>query len=117
MGEVLSLQDFLTRAASRQISEFDTGSGIVFMRPTNNATRSKIDALLTKENKTAKDCSDLRWITIKECLVNADGEPWLSASHRELYDSWDTSFTEPIFDEALRLMKLTADEREELKKN
>lgn len=110
-------EDFLKRAAVRKLHEFQTDAGTVYLRSTNNAVRSKIDSMIAKENKTPKDCSDLRWFALRECMVDESGDPILSVNEKSLYDTWDTSFTEPIFDEILRITRFTDDERDEAKKN
>lgn len=110
-------QDFLTRAASRKLFPFETEAGTVYIRSMNNALRSRLDSMIAKEGKTAKDCSDLRWFALRECMVDEHGDQILSIDDKQLYDTWDTSFTEPIFDEILRVTRFTDDERNEAKKN
>lgn len=114
----MGLRDlFLQRAATREIVQFDAGiSDPVYIRPMRKGTKSKVESLASGK-KTAKDCSELRWMVLRDCLCDSDGEPILTADDRESFDSWDESFIEPIFNESLRVSKVTENEQEELEKN
>ena len=114
----MSLRDkFLKRAATREIIEFDAGlDEPVFIRPMRKATKSKAESIASKE-KTAKDCSDLRFIVLRDCLCDSDGVELLSAGDRQEFDQMDESFVEPIFNRVLQISGLTENEIEELEKN
>ena len=110
------LDEFLERARARKLVEFDAGlSKPVYLRPINNAVKSKIETIMEKETKSARDRSEIRWLAIQDCLVNELGEPMLTPEHRQLYDAWDQSFTEPIFEKILQISRQSAEEIDEIK--
>lgn len=115
----MSLRDkFLKRAATREIIEFDAGlDEPVFIRPMRKAMKSKVEAIASKGDKTAKDCSDMRFIALRDCLCDSDGIELLSAGDRQEFDQMDESFVEPIFNRVLQISGLTESEVEELEKN
>jgi hypothetical protein len=111
----MGLRDqFLQRATKRELVPFDAGlESPVFIRPMRKGTKSRVESLCAGK-QTAKDCSEVRWITLRDCLCDGDGESLLTADDRSLFDSWDESFIEPIFSEAFRVSGITDKEREEL---
>jgi hypothetical protein len=115
----MSLRDkFLKRASTREIVEFDAGlDEPVFLRPMRKATKSRVESIVSKGEKTAKDCSDLRFYALRDCLCDSDGVEILSAADREAFDQMDESFVEPIFNRVLEISGLTQAEVEELEKN
>lgn len=115
----MSLRDkFLKRASIREIVEFDAGlDEPVYLRPMRKATKSKVESIVSKPEKSAKDCSDLRFIALRDCLCDSDGVEILSAADRADFDQMDESFVEPIFNKVLEISGLTQTEVEELEKN
>ena len=115
----MQLRDkFLKRAATRELSEFDAGlDEPVFLKPMRKAIKSKIECIAAKADKTAKDCSDMRFVAMRDCLCDSDGVELLSALDRAVFDEMDESFVEPIFNRILQLSGLTESEVEELEKN
>ena len=111
----MSLRDkFLKRAATREITEHDIGlDEPVFLRPLRKSQKSKIESIASKEHKTAKDCTDIRFIVLRDCLCDSDGVEILSAADRESFESWDESFVEPIFEAALRSSSMSVSEIED----
>jgi len=110
-------EQFLQRAATRELVKFDAGlADSVYIRPMRKGTKSRVESLATGK-KTAKDCSELRWTVLRDCLCDAEGESILAADDRESFDGWDESFVEPIFNESLRVSGITETEQEELEKN
>ncbi len=107
-------EDFLKRAVSRKLDEFQTDSGTFFLRPMTKGLKSKIEAIVSKPDKTAKDCSDVRWFVLRDCLVDADASPILAAGDRESFDKWDESFIEPMFNRVMELSNQTKDDIDEL---
>jgi hypothetical protein len=111
-------ESFLKRAASRSLVEYECGlDEPVYLRSMSKGLKSKCEALSYKEGKTAKDCSDLRWMVLRECLVDSEANPLLSATERPLFDSWDEAFVEPLFNRILELSKHSEEEIEELAGN
>lgn len=110
----MSIRDsFLKRAKNFEIIPF----GEYFLRPLSKGAKSKMEAIVSKDSKTAKDCSDARWIALLWSAVDEHGEPILTAADRELFDSWDDSFIEPMFEKVLEISKVTDKDREEFEKN
>lgn len=106
---------FLKRASTREIVELNVGlDEPVFIRPMRKATKSRIESIASKPNKTAKDCSDIRFFTLRDCLCDSDGVDILSAADREAFDQMDESFVEPIFDAAMKASNMTEEDKEEL---
>ena len=111
-------EKFINRAKSRKLESIDIGlDEPVFIRPLVKGTKSKAEAVISKADKTAKDCSDIRWIVLRDGLCDGDGEPILKAEDRNLFDSWDESFVEPIFSKILKLSGHDENEIEEFQKN
>lgn len=115
----MSLRDkFLRRAATRELVQFEVGlDEPVYLRPMRKATKSKVEAIASKDEKTGKDCSDMRFVALRDCLCESDGESILSANDRIEFDQMDESFVEPIFNKVLEISGLTSSEVEELEKN
>jgi hypothetical protein len=110
--------EFLRRAASRALTEFNCGlDSPVYLRPMTKGLKSKAESIISKEVKTAKDCSEIRWITLRDCMVNSDAEPILTSADKDIFDSWDESFIEPIFTKIMKISGHTEEEIEEFGKN
>jgi hypothetical protein len=108
---------FLQRASTRKKVQFDIGIGqMVFIRPMAKSTRSKIESLASG-NKSAKDCSEIRWIVLRDCLIDEDEKSILSSDDKPLFDSWDDSFLEPIFEKCLEVSNVSEADKQEFEKN
>jgi hypothetical protein len=102
---------FLQRAATRKSVAVDIGIGEdAYIRPMAKSTRSKVESLASG-NKTAKDCSEIRWLVIRDCVTDSDGKPLLSADDKHVFDSWDDSFIEPIFEKCLQVSAVSDSDR------
>lgn len=104
---------FLSRAKTFELDKF----GDVWLRPMSKGAKSRMEAIASKETKTAKDCSDIRWIALQWCVCDEQGEPILSNDDRANFDGWDDSFIEPMFERILEISKVTEKDREEFEKN
>lgn len=88
----------------------------VYLRPMSKGTRSRMEAIISGQ-KTAKDCTDVRWIVLASCMVDETGALLLKSEDRQIFDSWQDSVIEPIFERVLEMSKVTESDREEFGKN
>ena len=111
----MTLRDsFIKRASTRELIKFECDMDEpLFIRPMRKGTKSKIEAMMDKK-KTPADCSEVRWIVLRDCMCDSDGSDVLSVSDRSLFDEWDESFVEPVFNKALEVSGITDKEREAL---
>ncbi len=114
----MSLRDsFISKAGVFKAEPFQVDDETtVYLKPMSKGTRSKMEAIVSGQ-KTAKDCSDVRWVVLASCMVDETGSLLLKSEDRQLFDSWQDSFIEPIFERVLELSKVTDKDREEFGKN
>jgi hypothetical protein len=108
-------ESLLKRAATRTLVEHDAGlDETVFIRPMSGSSSSRLEAKASVEKKSAKDLLDLRWMVLRDCLCNADGEQILSADDRELFNDWSREFYEPLFEKCLEVSGVSTKDKDEL---
>lgn len=95
----------------------DTVNGVT-VRSLPLGQKSRLEAIISKEgNKTAKDCSDVRWIALRYGIVDEEGNPVLGDDDRQRFNELETWFVEPCFERILELSGVTDKDRDEFLKN
>ena len=111
-------EQFLKRASAFKLTPYaiDGMDADCFIRPMDKGTRSRIESLASG-NKTPKVCSDIRWVVLSNCFVDEEGQSILKKSDRELFDSWDDSLIEPLFESIMLASNVTEADRDAFEKN
>ena len=108
---------FLKRANHRKLAPYKMEDiDGVFIRSMSKGTRSRIESLASG-SKSAKDCSEIRWIVIRDCFVDEEGDSILKREDKSSFDAWDDSLIEPMFNAIMEISNVNDDDRAAFEKN
>jgi len=105
---------------------FEIGTGTrtaevngVTCRSVNLNVKSKIEAIISKKEKTTqKDCTEVRWIALRHGVIDPEtGEQAFNGNDRQRFGELESWFVEPIFEKILELSGVTGKDREEFEGN
>lgn len=105
-------EDFFRRAETFELTEIAIG----FLRPLSKGVKSLIESIASNDRQSPKDCTDMRFHALKWSLVDAECNPLLTAEDRKIFDGWDDSLIEPIFEKIMEITKVTEKDREAFEK-
>lgn len=113
----MSLRDkFLQRASDFSLVPFEAdGEVICYIRPMTKGIKSKIEAMISGE-RTAKVCTDVRWIALSTCMADESGNAILKGEDKTAFESWKDSEIEPIFEKILEVGKVSETDKDEFLK-
>ena len=111
----MSIRDkFLSRATQFKLEQHED----VWLRPMSKGVKSRVEAIVSKPgNKTAKDCTEARWFALLWSVCDEAGEPILTIDDKNVFDSWDDSFIEPMFEKVLSISGVSEKDKEAFEKN
>ena len=80
--------------------------------------KSKLEAIVSKEDKTSKDCTDVRWFALRYGIIDPEtGDCALTDKDRSRFGELEAWFVEPVFEKILELSGVTGADREEFEGN